>query len=274
MQHAHDGDAGVQPNKIGEGERAHGVPCPQFHGGVDAFNIGDAVLEGVAGFVKHGQEQAVDDEAGDIFTCSHGFTHFLGDFHDAFVGFLRGGEAFDDFDQGHHGHGVHEVQADEFIGALGDGGEAGDADGGGVGGEQAFGLKDGVEFGKDFLFDAFIFGGGFDDEIALGEVGHHGGGFQAGHGFGFLGFGEAAFLDLAVHVFGDGGEGFFEAYGVNIEHGGLKAVLGGDVGDTVAHLACADDTDCGDIVSHSLPLLFLLFLGLCMGVGGLSAGKR
>ena len=55
--------ANVEADQVGQFERAHRVIHAQLHHGVDGFGRGDAFHHRERGFVNHGHQDAICDEA-------------------------------------------------------------------------------------------------------------------------------------------------------------------------------------------------------------------
>src|SRR4029077_18666035 len=72
MQHLHDGQAGVEANKIGKLERTHRMMGAEPHCRVDPLNVPDAFIECVDRLVDHWQQDAIDDEGREILRYRDG----------------------------------------------------------------------------------------------------------------------------------------------------------------------------------------------------------
>jgi hypothetical protein len=77
MQHLHNKQTGVEPDKVREGQRAHRDVRSELHGLVDVFDAADAFVEGVDGLVYVWHEEAVGDEAWHVAGCGCLFFHEL-----------------------------------------------------------------------------------------------------------------------------------------------------------------------------------------------------
>src|SRR5262249_12416018 len=120
-----------------------------------------------------------------------------------------------------------------------------------VAGEYHFGPQDLVRFGEDGAFDFKLFRNGFDDKISGGDGRHIGGGFEASKDLRLLGFGELPFLDFAVEILADSVEAAVQEALFDIAENNGVARAREDMGDTVAHGACAENGDGFDrIESH------------------------
>jgi hypothetical protein len=62
MQHVHDRQAGVEPDEIGQFQRAHRVVRAQLHRRIDGADIADAFVKRIDRLVDHRHQDAVDDE--------------------------------------------------------------------------------------------------------------------------------------------------------------------------------------------------------------------
>ena len=135
----HDGEAHVEADEVGQSQRAHGMIGSELHGGIDVLSGGHAFLQHEDRFVDHGDEDAVDHEAGGFIHGDRRFAQPFGKRLGGFVGFVGSGGAADDLDEGHAGHGIEEMQAHHLVGASHGGGHGGDAQAGRIGGEDAAG---------------------------------------------------------------------------------------------------------------------------------------
>ena len=54
MQHLHDRQAGIQPDEVSQGKRAHGVIGAKVHRRIDALDRSDPFIEGVDGLIDIG----------------------------------------------------------------------------------------------------------------------------------------------------------------------------------------------------------------------------
>ena len=125
-------------------------------------------------------------------------------------------------------------------------GELGDRDRRGVGGDDAGRRRDRFDLLQDLLLEGEIFGGRLDDQVGVAECGVIDCGGDAGQrGITILGRDDAA-VDLAFHVAGHGGHGLVQHRFLGVEQHDWEAGKGANMGDTVAHLARADDADRGD----------------------------
>ena len=204
VEDVHDVHADVEADEVGEFERAHRMVHAELHDGVDGFGRGDAFHDGVGGFVDQRHEDAVGDEAGGVVDGDGGFAEFFAELHREVESGVAGLQRADDFDERHHRDGIHEVHADEAVGALGHGGEGGHGDRGGVAGDDDVVAQEAVGFGEGVALDVELFGDGFDEEVGVGDGGHVGDGDDAGEDGSLFAFGELAFFDFAIEIFGDG----------------------------------------------------------------------
>jgi len=250
----HDEGAGVEADEVGEAEGSHGEVAAELHDAVDGFGFGDAFHPCVEGFVDHGHEDAVGDEAGAI-VCDEGcFAEFFGEVAGALDDGGVGLESGDDLDESHDGDGVEEVHSDDagagaVDGVFGGAGEFGDADGGGVGAERdvAALLEHVGEVGEDSLLGVGVFDDGFDDPVGFGdgvEVAGVGDAGESGVGVVLL---HAAFFDGAGKELLVSGFAAVELACVGVVDDGVESRRGGDLRDAAAHLSSSDDRDRLDV---------------------------
>jgi len=127
VEHLHDGEVDVVADEVGESERAHGVVGAEHHAFVDVLSAGDTVGEDAASLVDHGDEDAVDDEAGGFLNLDGLFADAGGEVDDAFADLVVGELSADDLDESHAVGWVEEVHSDELSRTRGAGGYFGDA---------------------------------------------------------------------------------------------------------------------------------------------------
>ena len=136
VEHLHDGQVDIVADEIGQGQGSHGVVGTEHHALVDVLGAGDTVGEDADSLVDHGDEDAVDHEAGGFLHFDGLFADLGGEVDDALHDGVAGELAADDLDEGHAVGGVEEVHADELGRTLGAGGNLGDAQRRAVGGED------------------------------------------------------------------------------------------------------------------------------------------
>ena len=93
------------------------------------------------------------------------------------------------------------------------------------------------------LLDGRVFGGGFDDQIAVGQLGQPGGGVDARQNAGDVGFGNAAFLCHACQAVANGSQALVQGGLADIGQPDFKAMHGKHLGNAVAHGACTNHAD-------------------------------
>ena len=147
------------------------------------------------------------------------------------------------------------MHADETIGALGHGGERGHRDRGSVAGDDDVVAEQAIGFGESVALDFELFGDGFDEEVGVGDGGHVGDRDDAGEDVSLFVFGEFAFFNFAIEIFGDGVEGAIEVALLDVAEEDFVAGAGEDVSDAVAHGAGAEDGDGFDGVEGQRGLL-------------------
>ena len=115
---------------------------------------------------------------------------------------------------------------------------------------MAAGLRMRTERAENLALDVFLLGGGFDHEIAVAEIGQRVRRADPLHRRFALIVGDALPADLARQIAADGGDAFGNALDDDIVEQNVKARERADMGDAVAHLACADHADLADRMRH------------------------
>src|SRR5699024_6504912 len=257
VQHVHDGQADVQADKVSQLQGAHGVVGAQLHGGVDALDVGHALHLDEGGLVDHGDQDAVDHEAG----CLVDLDRLLADGHrdllDLLNGLHGGVAAGDDLDQLHAVGGVEEVHTHQRAAqALAD---LGDGQGRGVGSKDALGLADLVQLGKGGLLDLHVLKGGLHDQVAvraqvLFDACGDGGADLVGLGLGHLALG-----DQAVVALGDLGLAVVGPLLLDVaQDNGVALDLRKCLCNALAHGASADNAD-----FHSNFSFMIFYISCC-----------
>ena len=183
------------------------------HRGVDRLDGTDAFVERVDRLVDHRQEDAVDDECGEVFGDGDRLveSRHIG-LRRLESGVLRR-DAADDLDQLHDRHRVHEVNADEAFRPIGLGRQAGDRDRRGVGRKQRLGIEHRAELGEDLALDRLVLGGRLDDHVGLGEPFHRLRCLDLRHRGLAHGIVHLSRRDLAGEVAADGGDPGLDPFG-------------------------------------------------------------
>jgi len=141
------------------------VVCTQLHSGVDASNVGDALHLDECGLIDHGDQDAVDDEAGSLVDLHGVLANGNGDLLDLLNGLSGSVAACDDLDQLHAVCGVEEVHTDHGAAqALAD---LSDGQGGSVGSKDALGLADLIQLAKGGLLDFHVLKCSLNDQVAV-----------------------------------------------------------------------------------------------------------
>src|SRR5581483_2415016 len=221
------------------------------HGLVDRLHRADALIERVDRLVDHRQQDAVDDEGREVLRDGDALAEALHEALGRRESLVLGGDAADQLDQLHHRHRVHEVDADEALRPVRGGGETRDGDGGGVGGEDGALLELGTQLVEDLALDGLVLDGGLDHEVGLGhgiEIGCGANALERGL---HLGVGDDAARDLARHVALDHAARLVDRLLLDVVEGYVVAGQRHDMGDAVAHLAGADDSDRLDVQLHA-----------------------
>lgn len=173
VQHLHDSQTGVEANKVGELQRAHGHVGAVLHDGVDGVAVAHARLQADDGLVDVGHQDAVGQEARRVRRHRRHLAEPLAKGHGGLERLFRGLKARDDLDAFLDWDWVHEVGGDDAravggvggVAAGGGGGDAGDGDGRGVGGEDGMLGADLGELGEDVKLELGYLGNGLDDEV-------------------------------------------------------------------------------------------------------------
>ncbi|MPL88776.1 hypothetical protein SDC9_34803 [bioreactor metagenome] len=242
VQHVHDRQAGVEADEVGELERAHRVVRAQLHRHVDRLHVADAFVKRVDRLVDHRDQDAVHDEGREVLGRRRGLAELRDDREHRLIGRIVGGDAADQLDELHHRHRVHEVHAHEPLGPVGLRGEPGDRDRRGVRGEDRRRFQMRHQGREDLILDLFALGRCLDHQVGLAEVGQGQRGGDAGKGGGLVLGGDLLARDLAVQVLLDGGHRLVEAVLRDVVQQDIVTREGEDMGNAVAHLACANDT--------------------------------
>src|SRR5579875_329899 len=95
VEHVHHREAGVEADEIGELQGPHGVMGSEPHADIDGLDGADTLVKGIDGLVDHRQQDAVDDEGGEILGIRRGLAELDGELPNGLEGLLRGGEAAD-----------------------------------------------------------------------------------------------------------------------------------------------------------------------------------
>ena len=128
VQHLHDRDARVEPDQVGERERAHRVREPELRDRVDRLRLGDALHQRVRGLVEERHQDPVRDEAREVVRLGRRLPEVAGERDDRLRRLVGGLLGPDHLDEREHRHGVEEVHPDHALGACRDGGQLRDRD--------------------------------------------------------------------------------------------------------------------------------------------------
>ena len=86
VQNVHDGQADVQTNKVAQLQGAHRVVGTQLHSGVDTGDVRNALHLDEGSLVDHGDQDAVDDEAGSLIDLNGALADLNADLLDGLDG--------------------------------------------------------------------------------------------------------------------------------------------------------------------------------------------
>src|SRR5579872_662144 len=101
---------GVEPHKIQQRKRAHGVAASQLHGLIDIFNRAHAFFIGAHRVQQVGHQQPVYDEAALVAGTHRHLAHALAKIVGSFVDLVGGGDSAYHLHQHHEGNGSEKVQ--------------------------------------------------------------------------------------------------------------------------------------------------------------------
>ena len=137
----------------------------QLHSGVDTGDVGNALHLDEGSLVDHGDQDAVDDEAGSLVDLDRALADLGADLLDGLHGLGGSVHTGDDLDELHAVSGVEEVHADQGTAqALAD---LGDGQRRGVGSENTLGLADLIQLAEGGLLDLHILESSLDDQVAV-----------------------------------------------------------------------------------------------------------
>ena len=126
------------------------------------------------------------------------------------------------------------------------GGNTGERYGRGVGCQNGIRPHHAAQFAEDAFLDGRVFGGGFDDQIPVGQFGQQGGGVDARQNGRDVGVSQAAFLGHARQAVANGGQALVQGGLSDVGQFHVKAMHGKNLGNAVAHGAGTDDGDVED----------------------------
>ena len=225
----------VQRRQIHQLEGAELEADLVFQDAVDGGEVGHTFAHDTQGFGAVGPAGMVDDEARRVLGLHRGVPHLVRVGAEACA---HGGvslEARDDLDHFHQRHRVEEVVTRQPLRALEAGADSRDGQRGGVGGQHRVRPHDVFQVGKQLALDVDAFDGGFDHQVAWGQVGQRGGGLQAGLVGLVLGSVDPALFQQLVPLRQHGGMGLLHGRCVDVEKMHLAAGLGRDLGDAATH---------------------------------------
>src|SRR5690606_29296875 len=157
---------------------------------------------------------------------------------------VAGRDRAHDLDELHDRHRIEEVEADDAVGTLRRGGHGRDGERAGVAGENGFGRADVVQLAEHRVLGLEILGDGLDHEIGIGEVGERGGGLDPVEGLIAQRGVELALFDGAIEAARDGLDAAFAELIAHFADPRAITRPGGDLGDSAAHQATAQDGYC------------------------------
>src|SRR3954452_12116252 len=160
----------VEPDEVGELERAHRVVGAGLHRAVDLLDRADALLVAADAVEDVGDQQAVDDEAGRVARRYGQLALRLGERATGLEGLVGGRHRADDLDELHDLRRAEVVQAQEALGAVGHDGLVDDGERRGVRREERLGLDDRRDLLPHRPLELERLGDRLDDEVAPGKV--------------------------------------------------------------------------------------------------------
>jgi len=225
------------------------------HSRVDIFGTGESRLQHPNGGQQVRDQESVHDEARPVGRRDDFLSQLVGGVGAHPVGgVVARQERRNQLHQFEYGHRVKEVHAHHLFGSFGGHRQLDDRYRGGIRRQDRLGIGDGrVEFSKDLEFHLFVLGDGFDDDLAIRQVGEVGCVTQVRANL------RAAFGGDFARGFG-AREGLFDALApylqrvvVVLHHDHVTAGARGDFGDTRAHQTATDDTNSFHLISSRAP---------------------
>src|SRR5216117_3604905 len=237
----------VEPDEVGERERAHGVVGAVLHRRVDVGDRAETALE-AADRVDHvGDEEAVHDVTGRVGDHDGRLAEPLGEGDAGLHRVRRRLQARRHLDQLHGVHRVEEVEADEALGPAGGGGQLGHGQRRGVGGEDRLRLHDLVEAPEVVPLHRQLLDDRLDDQVDVGEVVQVDRPAQALEQRAVVGGRQPAALDVLVELLLDPGPLRVERPRGGLRHDRVEAGAGRGLRDAEAHLTGAEDADAANL---------------------------
>ncbi len=237
--------ADIEADEVRERQRPHGMGHAEHEDLIDGLGRGDALHDGVDGFVDQRHQDTVGDEASGVVDLDRGLAELLRKRVDRVEGRLRGLQAANDLDQFHDRHGIEEVHPDDLVGALRHARRvlviemelvlvA----------RMASGRQDAVEVAEELSLDLEAFGGGLDGESRRCEIFEVRGEGDAGAGLVGLLLRELFLGHFAGEVRVEWCRGRdTRAVLIDVVEQHVEAAAGADVRDAVAHGPGAEDCD-------------------------------
>ena len=196
--------SGVEAEQVAEEEGTHRADVGGRERLVDRLQREALVFLGTPDLADRGDEDFVDDEAGDLGADDRLLLDRLGEVVGGGRRLTRGVVADDHLDQRHHRGRVEEVEADDLVGAQRRFPHLGDRERGGVGGDDRVARGGGVELAEDGLLDLHLLRHGLDHEVDVAELLVGGGADDQAHHLGEAGvgllLGQLLLLDQAAEL--------------------------------------------------------------------------
>ncbi len=118
VEHAHDAEADVEADEVGELERPHRVVEPDPGAGVDVLGGADALLVGAHRLGEERHQDPVDDEAGPVGRDDDLLAESCAEVADCGLGRVVRVTAADQLDERHDRHRAEEMHPDEAASVL------------------------------------------------------------------------------------------------------------------------------------------------------------
>ena len=247
MEHVHDRKACIQPDEIRKFQRPHGMVGTKLQALVDGLHVADALIQRIDRLVDHRHQDTVHDEGREIFGAGCGLAKLAHHFQHRLIGRLVRCDAADQLDQLHDWHRVHEVETHELLRPVGARGQPRDRDRRCVRGQDSGGFQMRQQILEDRLLDRFPFRCRLDHQIGLPHICQLQRGLDPGH-CGVLHIGrDLAARHLPIEVLGNKRHRLVQRLLRDVRHQNVKPCHRKDMGDTVAHLTGADNSDRLDI---------------------------
>ncbi|MNK96383.1 hypothetical protein D3C87_1166610 [compost metagenome] len=233
----------VQPGQVHQLERAHAETGLLAHDVVDIDELGHAFLGDLQPFDVHATAGVVDDESRHVLAAHRRVTHAARQLHQLVTDGGVARQAVDDLDHLHQRHRVEEVVAHHAARVPGAHGDGRDRQRRGVRRDHRVFPDDGFQLGDQVALDLELLHDGFQHHVAAGQVFQRVARLHAGQRGLAVGGADLALVgqlgERVLQVLARSGHGL----GVDVEQVDRQARLCGNLGNTAAHGARADDAE-------------------------------